>query len=334
MKLLINGSEISFDLSEENRVKEVVSAVKDWAATRDLIITEVLVDEKTYHVDDELNLPVDSVGKIDCQIVSKADLIMSTIDEGAAYCERAITFLNLSVENGSVDSAKKEQLSAGLLWLEETLHTIFHLLTLDPADVSYMDRSVSECVKELSSLSAAIAAASDDKSLLEIISSRKGIIEIARGIFKMLYFSDNLRQIIVKGLDSPNDLVVHLEEVSEGLASQCESIERASIAFQTGKDAEGSEILQSLIDFIYRYMRICHQISPVFGVDSATIVIDDRSMENLNASIHSSLEEIVNVMENGDIISLADILEYQLKEDLFHCKGYTDLLLEIIRPRE
>ena len=71
-------------------------------------------------------------------------------------------------------------------------------------------------------------------------------------------------------------------------------------------------------------------MSPVFGVDLKEVVIDGISLDDKNRELQTLMNETMDIMENNDMISLADILEYEIKESLANIDRYIDLLLEQI----
>ncbi|NMB64413.1 MAG: hypothetical protein GYA16_06040, partial [Spirochaetes bacterium] len=79
------------------------------------------------------------------------------------------------------------------------------------------------------------------------------------------------------------------------------------------------------------YMRTCYQVSPVFGINLIDIVHNDQSLEELNIRLQDMLSEIVGIMENNDIVSLSDILEYELKPLIGELDNYLDKILQNIK---
>ncbi len=78
-------------------------------------------------------------------------------------------------------------------------------------------------------------------------------------------------------------------------------------------------------------MRTCYQVSPVFNINIAEFVYNGQSLEELNIKIQDLLTEIVSVMENNDVVSLSDILEYELKPLINEIDHYIDILLQNIK---
>ena len=134
----------------------------------------------------------------------------------------------------------------------------------------------------------------------------------------------------MNSVESPDNLVVSIKKINDELPAQIKNIEEIAVAFQTGNDREGAQKIELFIDFIYQYVRTCYQVSPVFDIDLSEIVIDGISLLDKNSEIQNFLTEISEVLENNDIISLADILEYEIMPLLESVTAYLDLMIEKI----
>ena len=66
---------------------------------------------------------------------------------------------------------------------------------------------------------------------------------------------------------------------------------------------------------------------PVFGIQLSDIEIDGVTLEDKNRTIQDMLNSVIEAMENSDMISLADILEYEIREALSDLSAYIDILL-------
>lgn len=328
MKTLINGYEVDMTLENEKTLSEVISSVSEWARQRNLIFTQFEADGEGFSTESFPDRKCDEVDTLNCVIQSKADLILSTLSEGTAYCDKLMSFIDKAEREGTFDLAHADSFANGVQWLTDSLRSIMQLLSLDPSQIRYLDRSVTEYLEALSETAIKVESEHSGEEALSSVLKARSVIDVVKGVFRMLLLSDSLKTVIVQSLESPDELAKALETVRDSIAEQEESLALASAAFQSGKDAEGAEKLQGFTDFVYRYVRVCHQISPVFGIDPAALMIGDLSLEGLNASLHAYLEEIVSAMENGDIVTLSDILEYEVKPQMDTIRSFVNIMLE------
>ena len=78
-------------------------------------------------------------------------------------------------------------------------------------------------------------------------------------------------------------------------------------------------------------MKVWEMIEELLDLEQdMEIMIDNVSLEEKNSIINDMINEIVNVMENNDIISLTDILEYEIKPVFENMELYIDKILDTI----
>ncbi len=157
------------------------------------------------------------------------------------------------------------------------------------------------------------------------------IFSIMSSILKMLLMSENMKSLVIQSIDSPDVLINDLINIKKEIPAQIKNLEEIAVSYQTRKDEIGSEKLELFINFIFNYSRTCLQVATVFGVDLEQVIIDGNSLSEKNNEIQNHLNNIMEVMENNDIISLSDILEYEMKSSLENLEIYIDTLIDFIK---
>lgn len=326
VEVLINDCPVDFELEREGKVSDIVESVGEWTRERDLILFEIYVDDERFPVDAAPDISLSGVKTINCIVHSRADIVFSSVEEAARYCERAASYCNGILEAGSCDRGDIDDLVAGISWLLEVLDRVCTLLGLDYKGLKYGDRDLSRHLRAVESFRDGLVRTGGNGAM-DILRENREIFADIRQVFRMFILSDEMRSLIVKSIDSPDVLITSMRQVGEELGEQLAGIQAAAVAFQTGKDADGSERLKNFVDFIYRYTRTCYQIAPVFGIDLAGIEVGGVSLEQKNSLLRDLLHEVTTIMENGDIISLSDILEYEIKPAMENLGEYIGLLL-------
>jgi hypothetical protein len=330
VEVLINNHPIEFQLENEKTVKEVIGSISQWAGDRGLIFIEVFLNDTLHTVESLADRDLEGIDLINCIIDTKSNLLFSTVDEGLLYCNRAVEYINRWVEEGTPDMEEVRNLASGIEWLIEVINKVVGLLEIDPAEISYRDKNINEYISDLLKAGEEIAGISGDKKILDYLRENIGLFTGLKEIFKTLLMSSEMKELILKSVDSPDILMESLIVIKDEVTAQAEKIEEAAVSFQTGKDNQGFERLNEFIDFVLRYTRTCYQIAPVFGVNLAEITVNDISLDEKNNQFIGLLNEIVEAMEYNDIISLSDILEYEIKPSLEESGKYISALLERI----
>jgi hypothetical protein len=330
---MINDCPVEFGLEREKNVSDVIQSVSAWTRERDLVFYELYIDDGLYAIDAVPDKSLDEVTVINCIVQSKADIVFSSADEAMRYCDRIEGFAGRIGENAEWTRGDRDDFVTGVSWLLEVLFKVMGLLGIARADVKYRDRELSYYIRILEGLRDALAAAGGTPELNQAVGTHAGIFSDIKGVFRMLLLSDAMRSLIVQSIDSPDVLLASLRQTGSELPDQLANVEAAAVAYQTGKDVDAAGRLKGFVDFIYRYTRTCSQIMPVFRVDLAEVEVDGVSMEKKNRDLRGLLHDVIEVMENNDIISLSDILEYEIKPALESLRPYVDLLLSRISFR-
>jgi len=331
VEIYINDHSINIELENESTVHEVVDSLLDWAKERDLIFSEVVLDGKNYPIGGIPDMPVENASQMNCLIESKADIVISSVDAGIRYCEKARSFIEEISPDASETAEELEHLGGGLHWISDVLISVVKLIGSDPDEARYRDETIAEHVAKAVTLGDLISGSGNVAELAARVKGDLQLFADIREIFKLLLASDEMRSLIAKSIDSPDTLLATLVEIKKAIPGEVENLKAAAIAFQEGKDREGVENLNRFIAFIYAYTRSCYQVVPVFAVDLKDISGEgEESLETQNLQLQDLLGEVEEVMENDDIISLSDIMEYELVPVLERIEVLTGNLLDYL----
>ena len=332
MEILVNNYPVDFVIENEKTVSEVVDSILVWCRQKDLILTMIYIDDEIFALDQIPDRSVDSVKIINCLIQSRSELVFASVDEGIRYCEKADLFVKDASISGRVGRSDMVDLASGLIWLDDIVSNIIHLLGLKADTVKFRDINLSEYISSLESYKNSIENGSVD-TYLDILKSNAGIFLTSIGILRMLIVSDEMKALVMQSIDSPDVLMKSLLQIKDSLGEQLDNIESTAAAFQAGKDAEGIEGFKKFIDFIAEYVRTSSQVAPVFDINLSEIKINDTSLEEKNRVLQDFLNQTVEIMENNDIISLSDMLEYEIKPSLGDLGDYIDIIQSRIQGR-
>ncbi|MCX7678022.1 MAG: hypothetical protein N2316_02270 [Spirochaetes bacterium] len=328
MEIQINGYPIEFALEKEKSVKDVVESLTAWAKDRELIFSEIWVDNARYFVEDAPNFSLDGIGTINCIIVSKAELVADSIFEASEYCERMMQFIDSAVTSQRIAADDCKKMHEGLGWLIEVAHRVLNLLGISPADFKYRDKSAQMLLDELKNFQNEINTSSDLS--VSLLKDRKNILSDLRDFFRIVLLSDEMRKASITSIDSPDAVISMIAQLVDEIPIQRQNIERAASAYHGGKDVEASRNVESFIDFVYRYLRTCYHVKPLFGIDVDAVVCGEKTLSEKNNELNELLNQMLQCLENSDIVGLTDVLEYEFLPALDDiekfCKAIFDML--------
>jgi hypothetical protein len=329
MEILINNCAVDFELDKEKTINDIIASISEWTQQKDLIFTDAIINEIDYLPDNIPEIPIADVKILNCHVQSKADVIISSLDSGLDYCLKIGKYLDKSAEDNKIDEREINNITAGIDWLVEILNKSFQLLNIKYEKVLYQSQPINVFIDRVISFKEIGALKNTDK-IIEYIKDKKNIFHSLAGIFRMMLLSEDVKLLSIGGNDAPDVLMKSIFDIKKEIPEHIRNLENTAIAYQTGKDIAASEKLNQFIDFIFHYNRTLLQTVKVFSLDPDNILIDDISLKKINDDIEKLLKEIINVMENNDIISLSDILEYEMKPLLEALAGYIDSIIYLL----
>ena len=329
MEVKINNYPVEIMLENEKTAKDVVNAIGEWINQKNLIFIGIDIDGDHHNVDEAPDTPIDKINVINCLVQSRADVVYDTVNEAIVYCDRVMDFLH-HLEDEPMDTDELEDIVSGIEWLQEVFVTVSALLRMDMKDVKFRDSNAAEYLDRLEKLKHNVVnflSEMEDDGEIDIDDS---LFMNLREILAIFLVSEEMKRLVIESIDSPDVLIVSLKEIQKQLPVQKEILEKAAVSYQTGNDTQGMEQLFQFIDFMFGYTRTCYQIAPVFDVNLSEIDIEGVTLEEKNRELQTMLNETLDIMESNDMISLADILEYEIKELIENLEQYIELLLKRI----
>jgi cell division protein ZapA (FtsZ GTPase activity inhibitor) len=310
MEIQINGHPVEFVLEKEKNLKDVVQSISQWARERELIFSEVWADDVRYAVDNVPEKAIDDLKRINCVILSRADLVADSICEATEYCGRLIEYIDKLQKSSEVADGDIEKIVLGLNWLVEVTEKVLELLGISAEAIKYRDKNAVQFFKELRNVGNTLQNTEQDYGT--ILLERKNDLSDFRDFLRVIFLSNEMRRVIITSIDTPDTVAGMLAQILNDIPGQKQNLENAAASYHAGKDSEGSAGVESFIDFIYRYFRVCYQINPVFNIDPAHVSVGGVPLNEKNAAINELLNQMILCLENNDIIGLTDVLEYEL----------------------
>ncbi len=114
-----------------------------------------------------------------------------------------------------------------------------------------------------------------------------------------------------------------LEEVLPELPKVCHQLAEV---FQSESPDEGYAIFEQLAEVWAAVTLRQQQVIKVLELDINTLSIDDKPFEEVQDELNKSLQDAAKALESKDLISLADLLEYELAPRAEDEKRIVDLL--------
>ena len=293
MVLKVNGEKLDFTLENEKNALDVVNSTVKAVHNEDALVATVLIDGKYYALEDEAlaGMKVDEIGEIDIELSSREELSTDLLVECKGMLKNIAADLR---QNGYAHTVQFQEL---FNWISGTIQAIGSVTRMNLAESRLLLSTMKQITDYLNS-----EEKNEDK-----IPSLASIVE------NLVDYIEAIRLKITADFDITGD---QLEKEIEKCLTLLPEI---SSAFQMGKDREALGKINQVISVI----ELC---SFYLQKNLGSFTGEEREeVDEFYKDINSLLNQIVEAFENGDVVLLGDLMEYELPDKLEH---YRSLVLE------
>ncbi|MDV6235846.1 hypothetical protein CH379_009430 [Leptospira ellisii] len=317
MEIYINEHLLDSSLEDEKKLGEVFGEISKWVESKGKYLLGCTVDGIEFQSSTMNDQGIESAGKMEFFVGEEMDFLVSTLHELDLYVDKVGTTL---FGRDSLTEKETKELSDGVRWIQNVLHSASNLLHLKLDQIKPMGtgNSVEVIVSEVSNLSTTLDNTDNIETFLEHLRDLK------------LFIMDLVARTQVLDLDLPT-LKEILNTFIGNVGALKESFIKVNEAYQSGKDEVASELLTQavsqinvlLTSFITLKLR-----KP--DLDFSEIKIDGIGFEEKTGELNEILAAIAVALEEKDIIRAGDSIEYELPNALDEFLPFLKLIREKI----
>lgn len=292
MNLKVNGEKLNVVLEEEKSALDVVNSMIKALHNDDALIASIQIDGKYYALEDEAlkTLKVEQIGDIEIELSSREELSAHLLTECKGMLKNIAADLR---QNGYAHAGQFKEL---FNWISGTIQAVSSVSRMNLAESRLLLSTIKQITDYLNS-----EEKSGDKtaSLASIVENLVDYIEAIR--LKITADFDVTGDQLEKEID---DCLTLLPEISSG--------------FQMGKDREALGKINQVINVIELCSFYLQKNLGSFSGEKRDEV------DEFYKDINFLLNQIVEAFENGDVVLLGDLMEYELPDKL---EQYRSLVL-------
>jgi hypothetical protein len=293
MELWINGEKIDIEIEIEKNVYEAIQSLSGILAKDSLVISSIEIGGNLYSVDDEsLKLiPVDTLSPVKVEALTRQELVTSLLSEAKGILNNIIHDIRA---NGLANSAKFIEL---FRWIIETVKLINQNAAFRLVEARLIVSTIQQLIDYLD------ADHRDDQKAESLIGIILNIVEYIEAI----------------ELKTSSEFSISKADLDVALTDGLALLPEISADFQTGKDKEALGKINRVISVLEF---CCLYIQKNLGGFSKE---DHDDINELYNDMNALLGEVVEAFENGDVVLIGDLLEYELPGKL---ENYRSIVLE------
>ena len=327
MKIFINGKELSVMLENEENAYEVLKPIEEWCNSNDFLINKVIIDDRELqpYIDEEYEtIPIGGINKIEVEALSHAEYSLYSIMSIMEYLEKVSDTVPESLNQKDMDDLKD-----GISWVLDSIPRAIFLfnMSLDSYGVIHILKMLEVKLERFNSL---------DSNLEKEIE----------------FFKDDLKPFIKEKMILAMDLVIEEAKINT-IALFASNITSSNALYKVGSLPKFLplilEILQSIVNklqsgndkdaFIYaeKFSRIVSfsfsilsNVAYIYSIDYSKISLNLVPLSDAINDFNEMMNNVLEAFSNEDYISIADLLEYEIKERIENIMNYIPLVEEHI----
>lgn len=333
MKIFINGKELSSTLENEKNAYEVLKPVEEWCNSNSFLINRILIDEKEMspYIDEEYkNIAIENIKKIDIEALSHSEYYLSSMISIIEYIEKISKVDSITLSEKDI-----EDLKDGIFWILDSVpraiflcnmnletHGVIHILKMLEVKLERLNtltdneeyNNYSDKVKEFFQ--------DDFKPFLndKVLPSMDMVLQDAK-INAIIIFANNINE---------NNALYKIGTLPKFQPFIIEILDEVVDKLQTGKDKEAFIYAEKFSHIVGLSFSVLSKVAEICSIDYSNIKIDNISLIDSINDFNSMMNNLLEAFSNEDYISIADLLEYEIKEKIENIMDYTPLLEEYI----
>jgi len=313
MEILINDEKIEFELETEKNVGEIIKGLESWIAENDNMIESISIDSVTVPFDyncSEFRRSISLVKELKVITLPQIELAVNTIVSLGEYIIRilseyddsdSLTYYDSILEgmkliySGIVDSLRILNVNSIVIVNRKGITLKDVLLEMNEFILIYEKKYIdSEGIKKLKDLL---------KNMLYFIA----IVFKWAVIKNILFFKDWDKTRTSSFL---GDI---FQDLSYVCSSSFQKFDSISKDLQIGRDRKALGDLCYITELLDEVISILKITKIMYTIDFKSMLISDKSIDDLFYEITDRLKSVESAFKNGDMITVGDVLEYEIK---------------------
>ena len=350
MKIFINGKELSATLENEKNAYEVLKPVEEWCNSNSFLINRILIDEKEMspYIDEEYKtIAIENIKKIDIEALSHSEYYLSSMISIIEYIEKVSKVDSITLSEKDI-----EDLKDGIFWILDSVpraiflcnmnletHGVIHILKMleeNNINLESEENIMAETEVKLERLNTLTDNEEynnysdkvkeffqdDFKPFLndKVLPSMDMVLQDAK-IYAIIIFANNINE---------NNALYKIGTLPKFQPFIIEILDEVVDKLQTGKDKEAFIYAEKFSHIVGLSFSVLSKVAEICSIDYSNIKIDNISLLDSINDFNSMMNNLLDAFSNEDYISIADLLEYEIKEKIENIMDYTPLLEEYI----
>ena len=278
MEILINEKPIDFELDKKLSLPELLDNIQEWASRENLFILDYKVNGSVIE-DDGNHYNSDNIQFLEINIGTKQMLIWESINELQNYLSRTSSYLLPRLqESVKVMEIDKSMVSKGINWVKNSIASLRNHFSLPGYSLHEIDEEQ-------------LSISLEKENYVELLTTIKAILVKLDLCKKQLFYN------MLTSMEASDLKVIYIPELISVIAR----LDEIASDLTVGKDLKALNGLENIIEWL-----------------SIGLLVFEKSGTDIQVieSVKKTLNDLEQSLKNSDFVSLADIVDFDLRESL------------------
>ncbi|WP_297204972.1 hypothetical protein [uncultured Brachyspira sp.] len=327
MKIFINGKELSVMLENEENAYEILKPIEEWCNSNDFLINKVIIDERELqpYIDEEYEtIPIDGIEKIEVEALSHAEYSLYSIMSIMEYIENVCNTAGESLTQKDIEALKD-----GISWILDSVPRAIFLfnMSLESYGIIHLIKMLEVKLERFNSLSDNLEKNieffnEEFKPFLKekMIPAMELVIEEAK-INTIALFASNI---------TSSNALYKIGSLPKFLPLILDILESIVNKLQSGNDKDAFIYAEKFSRIVSFSFSILSTAAAIYSIDYSQISLNSVTLSDAISDFNDMMNNVLEAFANEDYISIADLLEYEIKERIENIMNYIPLVEEHI----
>lgn len=334
MKIFINGKELYATLENEKNAYEVLNPLEEWCNSNSFLINRIIINEKEMspYIDKEYEtISIENIKQIEIEALSHSEYYLSSIMSITEYIEKISKTDSATLTENDIEALKD-----GIFWVLDSIpraiflcnmnletHGVIHILKMLEVKLERLNSLKNNEKDEEDYLNKVKEFFQDDLKPFvndKVLPAMELVLEDAK-INTMIIFANDINE---------NNALYKIGTLPKFQPFITEILDEVVNKLQTGKDKEAFIYAEKFSHIVGLSFSILSKVAEVCSINYSNIKIEKMSLLDAINDFNSMMNNLLDAFSNEDYISIADLLEYEIKEKIENIMDYIPLLEEYI----
>ena len=334
MKIFINGKELYATLENEKNAYEVLNPLEEWCNSNSFLINRIIINEKEMspYIDKEYEtISIENIKQIEIEALSHSEYYLSSIISITEYIEKISKTDSATLTENDIEALKD-----GIFWVLDSIpraiflcnmnletHGVIHILKMLEVKLERLNSLKNNEKDEEDYLNKVKEFFQDDLKPFvndKVLPTMELVLEDAK-INTMIIFANDINE---------NNALYKIGTLPKFQPFITEILDEVVNKLQTGKDKEAFIYAEKFSHIVGLSFSILSKVAEVCSINYSNIKIEKMSLLDAINDFNSMMNNLLDAFSNEDYISIADLLEYEIKEKIENIMDYIPLLEEYI----